>query len=172
MFTCAFLLFLDGSMHLYKRVCLSVRPSVHHASSKNPRKHLFLVAYDIRINGRTSRNLHTHLHTRTRMHLDAPVDEINTITESRWRAIAKHTYTNAPAHTHTHMHTHVHTHTYTYTHTQSTHAHLHARTHTHALPTHKQVFEITEKRQPVAYDEQQENRHKYTYTKVPPKLPR
>ena len=112
MFTCAFLLFLDGSMHLYKRVCLSVRPSVHHAFSKNPRKHLFLVAYDIRINGRTSRNLfHTHTCTHalactwTRpwmksIRLRNPDDE---------RLQNTHTHTHTQAHTHTSTHVHTHT---------------------------------------------------------------
>ena len=135
MYTCAFLLFLDASMHLYKRVCLSVRPSVHHAFSKNPRKRLFSVADDIRINGRMRARMKS-------IRLRNPDDE---------------RLQNTHTHTHTHKHTHTQAHTYT---------------HTHAVHTHKRAAEITEKRQPDAYDEQQENRDKYTYTKVPPKLPR
>ena len=68
--------FLNASTHLYKRVYrsvrlsvrLSVRPSVRHALSKSPRKRLFLIADDIKMNGGTSRDTHTHtqLHTHTR----------------------------------------------------------------------------------------------------------
>ena len=64
---------VDASTHLYKRVCPSICPttslSICHAFSKNPRNCLFLVAYDIRKNTRTSRNpFSTHTHTQTHKH--------------------------------------------------------------------------------------------------------
>ena len=98
--------FLEASTHLYKRVCLSVYPSVRHAFSKDPRKRLVLVADDTRMNGGTSRDsiyTHTYKHTHARMctlsHAHAPThtDEINKTAEFRWRTIAKHT----PTYTHT-----------------------------------------------------------------------
>ena len=48
-------------------------------------------------------------------------------------------------------------------------AHTHTHTHTY---THARAAEITEKRQPDAFDKQLQKGHKNTYTKEPPKLPR
>ena len=107
-------------MHPRISIRRSVRPSVRYAFSKNPRKRLFSIADDIRMNGGTSRDpfytrTHTNTHARKcmRNHPRARTKSIIPMTtDCKTQNYARtHARTYARTHTHTLMHSYARIHT-------------------------------------------------------------